>query len=63
MAKKSALKKREIRHARVELPPEDYAIVEQVARSLGLAVAAYMRMVVLQRARQDFVEIREGTKE
>jgi hypothetical protein len=62
MAKKSAgkVKAKEIRHARIELSPEDYAMVETVARSNGLGVAAYIRMSVLQRARRDIADTEKG---
>jgi hypothetical protein len=54
MAKKSTgPKKADVRHARIELPPEDYAMVEKEAHSIGLGVTAYIRMAVIQRARAD----------
>ncbi len=49
-------KKDVIRHARVELPEDDYTAVKEVARSNGLSVAAYIRMAILQRVRRDRAE-------
>jgi hypothetical protein len=59
MAKKSpaAPKPKEIKHARIELSPEDYAMVQEVANSIGLGVSAYIRMAVLQRSRKDAAEM------
>jgi hypothetical protein len=63
MAKKAGAKGKvkQVKHARIELSPEDYAVVEQVAHSIGLGVAAYVRMAVLQRARRDKAEMKAGT--
>jgi len=51
-----------IRHARIELPGDDYTAVKEVARSNGLGVAAYIRMAILQRVRRDRAESEGGGK-
>ena len=58
----AAVKKEVIRHARIELPDDDYAAVKEVARSNGLSVAAYIRMAILQRVRRDRAESEGGGK-
>lgn len=55
-------KKEVIRHARIELPGDDYTAVQEVARSNGLGVAAYIRMAILQRVRRDRAESEGGGK-
>ena len=55
-------KKEVIRHARIELPDDDYTAVKEVARSNGLSVAAYIRMATLQRVRRDRAESEGGGK-
>jgi hypothetical protein len=42
-----------IRHARLEFADEDYQRLKRIAKSNGLAVAAYIRQAVLQRMRRD----------
>jgi predicted DNA-binding protein len=49
----------EIRHARVELPDEDYQRLKRVAKANGLPVAAYIRQAVLRQIRRDETEGRE----
>jgi len=44
------------RHARIELPGEDYERLKRVARANGLAVAAYIRQAVLKQVRRDEAE-------
>jgi hypothetical protein len=51
-----------IRHARIELPDDDYMAVQEVAKSNGLSIAAYIRMAVLQRVRRDRAETEGGGK-
>jgi hypothetical protein len=60
MAKKTVVKTKEIKHARIELSPEDHELVKDVAKSMGLGVTAYVRMAVLQRARKDSAEASAG---
>jgi hypothetical protein len=55
-------KKEFIRHARIEQPGDDYTAVNEVARSNGLGVAAYIRMAILQRVRRDRAESEGGGK-
>jgi predicted DNA binding CopG/RHH family protein len=52
----ATVKKDVIRHARVELPEDDYTAVKEVAKSNGLSVAAYIRRAILQRVRRDRAE-------
>jgi hypothetical protein len=58
----AAAKRPVIRHARIELPDEDYTAVKDVARANGLSVAAYIRMAILQRVRRDRAEAEGGAK-
>jgi hypothetical protein len=53
-------KKDIIRLARVELPDDDYTAVNEVARSNGLSVTAYIRKAILQRVRRDRTESEGG---
>jgi hypothetical protein len=53
MAKKTSVQAKQIKHARIELSPADYAAVQEEARSIGLGVSAWIRMAVLQRLRSD----------
>jgi predicted DNA-binding protein len=46
----------EIRHARIELPDEDYERLKRVAKANGLGVAAYVRQAVLKQVRRDETE-------
>jgi hypothetical protein len=55
-------KKEFIRRARIEQPGDDYTAVNEVARSNGLGVAAYIRMAILQRVRRDRAESEGGGK-
>ena len=55
-------KKSVIRHARVELPDDDYTAVKEVARANGPSVAACIRMAIPQRVRRDRVETEGGGK-
>ena len=55
-------KKEVIRHARIQLPDNDYAAVKEVARSNGLSVAAYIPMAILQPVRRDRAESEGGAK-
>jgi hypothetical protein len=65
MAKKMGAKKmqaaaKRIRHARLELPDEDYERLRRVARANGLPVAAYIRQAVLKQVRRDEAESPES---
>jgi predicted DNA-binding protein len=68
MAKKKAGEKKmtataaakEIKHARLELPPEDYERLRRVARSIGLGVAAFIRQAVLRDVRRVEDEMEGG---
>ena len=42
-----------VRHARIELPDEDYQRLKRAARRIGLPVAGFIRMVVLERVGED----------
>lgn len=42
-----------VRHARIELPDDDYERLKRVARANGLPVAAYIRQAVLKQVRRD----------
>jgi predicted DNA-binding protein len=44
---------REIRHARIELPDEDYQRLRAVARRYHISVAGYIRMAVIERIEAD----------
>lgn len=55
--KMPATTEREIRHARLELPDEDYERLKGVAKSLGLGVAAYIRQAVMRQIRRDEEEM------
>jgi predicted DNA-binding protein len=64
MAKRKAEEKKvpataekDIRHARLELPDEDYERLKRVAKSLGLGVAAYIRQAVMRQLRRDEEEM------
>ena len=59
-AKKVQAAAKEIRHARLELPDHDYERLKRVARSNGLAVAAYIRQAVLKQVRRDEAEVVGG---
>lgn len=48
---------KDIRHARLELPDEDYERLKKVAKSLGLGVAAYIRQAVARQIRKDEDEL------
>jgi hypothetical protein len=48
---------KDIRHAGLELPDEDYERLKRVARSLGLGVTAYIRQAVMRQLRKDEGEI------
>lgn len=41
------------RHVRIELPPEEHAQLQKVARANGLSVTSFVRMAVLQRVRSE----------
>jgi hypothetical protein len=58
MAKKRGAppKPKEIKHARIELSPEDYEALAEHARSIGLGVSSWIRMAVLQRLRSDLAK-------
>jgi predicted DNA-binding protein len=66
MAKKTAGERKvqttgkDIRHARLELPDEDYERLKRVAKSIGLGVAAYIRMAVLKQIRRDEADMGGG---
>jgi hypothetical protein len=65
--KKSGEKKmpavaKEMRHARIELPDDDYERLKRVANANGLGVAAYIRQAVLRQVRRDEDEIEGGSK-
>jgi hypothetical protein len=47
-AKKVQATIKDVRHARLELPDEDYERLERVSRANGLAVAAYITQAVLR---------------
>jgi predicted DNA-binding protein len=59
-AKKVQATANEIRHARLELPDEDYQRLKRVSKANGLPVAAYIRQAVLRQVRTD--EREEGDK-
>lgn len=42
-----------VRHARIELPDREYQRLKRAARAIGLPVAAYIRMAVLERIAED----------
>jgi len=44
---------KQVRHARIELSPEDYERMRRVAKASGLAMAAYIRQAVLKQIRRD----------
>jgi predicted DNA-binding protein len=46
-----------IRHARIELPDEEYERLRSVAKALGLGVAAYIRQAVMRQLRRDEEEM------
>ena len=50
-----------IRHARIELPDEDYMRLKRAARAIGLGVAGYIRMSVLERVAEDGKRIANHT--
>jgi predicted DNA-binding protein len=52
-AKKMQATVKEIRHARLELPDDDYERLKRVAKANGLPVAAYIRQAVLKQVRRD----------
>jgi hypothetical protein len=52
-AKKAQATAKEIRHARLELPDDDYERLKRAAKANGLAVAAYIRQAVLRQVRLD----------
>jgi hypothetical protein len=43
----------EIRHARLELPDEDYQRLKRVSKANGLSVTAYIRHTILRQLRMD----------
>jgi len=49
-----------IRHARIELPVEDYQRLKRTADRFRLSVSAYIRLAVMERIESD--EARGGTK-
>jgi predicted DNA-binding protein len=55
--KKMPAAAQETRHARVELPDEDYQRLKRVAKAGGLPVAAYIRQAVLKQIRRDETEM------
>lgn len=42
-----------VRHARIELPDEDYRRLKQAADRYHISVAAYIRMAVMERIERD----------
>jgi predicted DNA-binding protein len=52
-AKKVQATTKDVRHARLELPDEDYERLKRVSKANGLAVAAYIRQAVLRQVRMD----------
>lgn len=66
MAKKKTGEKKmpatapEMRHARIELPDEDYERLKRVAKSIGLGVAAFIRQAVLRDVRRVEDEMEVG---
>jgi predicted DNA-binding protein len=42
-----------IRHARIELPDEDYQRLKRAAKAVHIAVAAYIRQAVMERIEDD----------
>jgi predicted DNA-binding protein len=60
--KMAAVATKEIRHARIELPDEDYERLKRVANANGLGVAAYIRQAVLRQVRRDEDEVEGGAK-
>jgi hypothetical protein len=57
-----AVATKEVRHARIELPDEDYERLKRVANANGLGVAAYIRQAVLRQVRRDEDEVEGGAK-
>jgi hypothetical protein len=49
----NARQKRGVKAVRLELPEEDYQRLSKRARSLGLPMAAYARMAVMERIAAD----------
>lgn len=45
--------KKNVRHVRAELFPEDYDRLKRAAKANGLSVAAYVRMAILNRVSDD----------
>lgn len=62
VVKKMATTTKEIRHARLELPDEDYERLKRVAKSIGLGVAAFIRQAVLRDVRRVEEEMEGGGK-
>jgi len=58
--KKAPAASKVIRHARIELPGEDYERLRQAATANGLPMAAYIRRAVLREIRRD--ETEEGVR-
>jgi predicted DNA-binding protein len=52
-AKKMQTTAKEVRHARLELPGDDYERLKRVSKANGLPVAAYIRQAVLRQVRMD----------
>jgi predicted DNA-binding protein len=60
MAKKAGTKRmpavadeKAVRHARIELPDDDYQRLKDAADRYHLSVAAYIRMAVMERIERD----------
>jgi hypothetical protein len=49
-----------VRHARIELPDDDYQRLQKAARRVHISVAAYIRQAVMERIESD--EARGGSK-
>lgn len=54
--------KQVIRHARVELPDEQYRLVQSVAEFKGLTLAGYIRQAILDRALEDRAKMEDAKK-
>ena len=48
-----------IKHARIELPEDDFERMRRVAKANGLSISAYIRQAVLRQVRKDEGEITE----
>ena len=47
--------KKDVRHVRVELPPEDYERVRKAARGNAISISAFVRMAIMRQVRREEV--------